>query len=425
MMILKYNIQKVLLAIVLILFLSGCTTQKLRSTFKKSDRTESYFKGFVLYDPSVDKTLVNHHGAKYFTPASNTKLFTFYSTYRSFQDSVKSLAYYQAQDSLIIRGTADPSFWYGFETEKTKNFLENSTDTIYLLDAQIDDPIYGPGWSWEDFETDFMPERSLFPVHSNLLTITSHSGSIETEPRYFLDFITVVDSLKFARDFYSNTFFIEPSVNSVIKVPFRTSNLLVAELLRERIGKEVVLIPDKKYPFSFFYGMSYEELLKQMMVVSDNFIAEQLMLQVGEETTGMYSVKKGIEFALANYLTDIPHPPRWVDGSGLSRYNLFTPEDMVYVLKKMYREIPLDKLFGYFPVGGQSGTLKNWYTIDGEPFVYAKSGTLSNNYNLSGYVRTQSGKVLIFSYMNNHYATKTSAIKKEIEAILKKIYYDF
>ena len=105
-----------------------------------------------------------------------------------------------------------------------------------------------------------------------------------------------------------------------------------------------------------------------MLTISDNFIAEQLMIQVGYAKNGKYSVEKGIEYTLDNYMQDIPQKPRWVDGSGLSRYNLFTPESMVYVLKKMYHEIPHDKLFTFLPSGGVSGTLKNTFKNE-KPFI--------------------------------------------------------
>ena len=161
-----------------------------------------------------------------------------------------------------------------------------------------------------------------------------------------------------------------------------------------------------------------------MLVISDNFIAEQLMLQVGKEVANSYSVETAIKYSLTNYLQDLPQEPRWVDGSGLSRYNLFTPNDMVYLLEKMYKEIPLQKLLDYFPVGGETGTLKSWYAND-KPFVYAKSGTLSNNYSLSGYLVTKKGKILIFSYMNNHYRIPTSEVKLGIEKTLKKSYNSY
>ena len=145
------------------------------------------------------------------------------------------------------------------------------------------------------------------------------------------------------------------------------------------------------------------------------------MLQVGNKVANEYNVKKGIDYSLKNYLQGIPQKPRWVDGSGLSRYNLFTPESSVFLLKKMYKEIPKEKLFSYFPVGGESGTLKKYFK-NNEPFIFAKSGTLSNNYSLSGYLVTKKGTVLIFSFMNNHYQGSSVERKKEMHEYFLKLY---
>src|SRR5690606_33839696 len=121
------------------------------------------------------------------------------------------------------------------------------------------------------------------------------------------------------------------------------------------------------------------------------------------------------KYMLEHDLSDLTQPPKWVDGSGLSRYNLFTPESMVQVLNKMYDEFPKDRLFSLFPVGGVSGTLENWYPGNPEPYIFAKSGSLSNNYNLSGYLITKSGKTLIFSFMNNHYLESTTGVKNHMQ----------
>ena len=206
------------------------------------------------------------------------------------------------------------------------------------------------------------------------------------------------------------------------EVPFKTSNQLVADLLSESLNKKVTVIPaGYKRDLKPFYSVAYDSLYKQMLVISDNFIAEQLMLQVGKELSGKYSVEEGIDQALKTYMADIPQKPRWTDGSGLSRYNLFTPESMVYLLKKMYSEIPREKLFSYFPVSGHSGTLKNSFKNE-KPFIYAKTGTLSNNFNLSGYLITKKGKVLIFSYMNNHYMGSSNERKAEMEQVFLELY---
>jgi D-alanyl-D-alanine carboxypeptidase/D-alanyl-D-alanine-endopeptidase (penicillin-binding protein 4) len=112
---------------------------------------------------------------------------------------------------------------------------------------------------------------------------------------------------------------------------------------------------------------------------------------------------KARRFVLENHLSDLEQPPSWVDGSGLSRYNLFTPESIVHVLYKLYVEIPKERLFQFFPTGGVSGTLEDWYSGNPEPYLFAKTGSLSNNHCLSGYLLTKSGKILIFSFMNNHF----------------------
>ncbi len=410
-----------------ILVLMSCgTTQKIKKEFKLAHDESSFFKGFVLYNPATKKEILNHNGSKYFTPASNTKLFTFYTAYRTLKDSIKSLAYYRTNDSIIIKGTADPSLLYfGKDSVKVIDFLKKQTDSIYMLDVGIDEDHYGSGWAWDDYSYYYMPDKSLFPIYGNILKYKKSGDSLLSIPTYFNKNIVVLDSISRTRDMYRNRFYFEKESERTYKIPFKTSNELTANLLSEQIGKRVTLIPTKDtYEFTYLYGSHYDDLFKELLVISDNFIAEQLMLQVSNEINSSYSVQEAIQYSLENYLKGIPQEPRWVDGSGLSRYNLITPNSLIFLLEKMYREIPQHKLLNYFPVGGESGTLKNWYD-NNTPYVFAKSGTLSNNYSLSGYLITKKGTVLIFSYMNNHYKIPTSEVKKEMEIVLKEIYKNY
>ena len=254
------------------------------------------------------------------------------------------------------------------------------------------------------------------------MKLRKSGDSLLATPSYFNKNITVLDSISSSRDINRNHFYVENESEKTNITPFITSNELVADLLSEQIGEKVVLITaNNKYEFNYIYGSHYDDLYKELLVISDNFIAEQLLLQVSNEVSDTYNIQDAIQYALDNYLQGIPQEPRWVDGSGLSRYNLFTPSSLIFLLEKMYHEIPLQQLMNYFPAGGESGTLKEWYG-NVTPYVFAKSGTLSNNYNLSGYLITKKGTLLIFSYMNNHYKIPTSEIKKEMETVLKDIY---
>lgn len=420
---LRFNLLYLLLNVFI---LTSCgTTHKIKSNLKHNNKESSFFKGFVLYNPETKKEIINHNGQKYFTPASNTKLFTFYTAYKALQDSVVSLEYYKTQDSILIKGTADPSLLYGFDSSKIINFLKNETDNIYLLDEYIDETPYGNGWAWDDYQNYYMPEKSLFPMYGNIIKYSIRDSLTESTPFYLNKNIKVLDTTTTLRELSKNIFYIQKDSEKESEVPFITSNQLVAGLLSELAEKNIKVIPTtKKYNFKLLKSIRYDELYKQMLVVSDNFIAEQLLLQVGKEVTNSYSVKAAIDYSLTNYLQDLPQKPRWVDGSGLSRYNLFSPNDFVFLLEKMFQEIPLTKLLNYFPVESESDTLKNWDENE-KPYVFAKTGSLSNNYNLSGYLITKKGTILIFSYMNNHYQKQTSTIKNDIEKTLKTIYSNF
>jgi len=129
---------------------------------------------------------------------------------------------------------------------------------------------------------------------------------------------------------------------------------------------------------------------------------------------------EAIEHAQRSILADLPDRPLWRDGSGLSRYNLFTPRTMVALLGKIAKEIPQDRLFNILPAGGKSGTLRTMFKGQ-EAFVHAKTGSLTNVYCLSGYLVTKKGRVLYFSFMNNNFIKPTSEIRTEVARILTGI----
>jgi D-alanyl-D-alanine carboxypeptidase/D-alanyl-D-alanine-endopeptidase (penicillin-binding protein 4) len=159
-----------------------------------------------------------------------------------------------------------------------------------------------------------------------------------------------------------------------------------------------------------------------MLLPSDNFMAEQLLLNYSAAAGLTMSTDSVIKYMLQNHLTDLPDKPQWVDGSGLSRQNLFSPADLVKLCEKIYDEVGDEKrLFALLPNGGRSGTLKKAFKAD-IAFIFAKTGSLSNNYNLTGYLKTEAGKTLIFSFMNNNFLSPIADIKAEVERILTLIH---
>ena len=211
----------------------------------------------------------------------------------------------------------------------------------------------------------------------------------------------------------------------------KPKTLLSIKLLSDTLHKTIVLIDREmrdKESIETIYGIYSDSIYKVMMRESDNFLAESVLLMSAGNFNQNDSLnpKHQIEYILNKQLSDLSQEPRWVDGSGLSRYNLFTPKSMVEVLLKIKeyytaKDHNLNRLFEIFPTGGQAGTLEERF-INQLPFIHAKTGTLSNNHNLSGYIITKSGKLLVFSYMNNHYRYKTSTIQKQTDIILEDFY---
>jgi len=125
----------------------------------------SNLTGFVLYDPSSDSTIYSLNGDKYFTPASNTKLFTFYAGLKTLPENLRALEYVIRGDSLIFWGTGDPSFLHReFGSYSVYDFLKNRVENLFYSDSHYKDEHLGAGWSWDDYNSYYSAEKSPFPT---------------------------------------------------------------------------------------------------------------------------------------------------------------------------------------------------------------------------------------------------------------------
>lgn len=419
------------------LFFFSCTVQKINKTVQTSDVFEKGHMGFMLYDPVKDKTLVKLNEAKYFIPASNTKIFTFYTSYKALGDGyIDGLNYFSKGDSLIFWGTGDPSLLHpDFKDSTVVNFLIDSHKDLFMIDNFERVSAYGSGWSWNWFPYYFAAERSAMPIYGNVLRFSKKAELAEATPYPKSVLLPLMPSSQtlsgnyfIQRDFRKNTY--EYAINKEIDSlafatdkPFITSANLTRNLLQEAVGKQITLLEDRGYSKQAHQKLptvKADSLYAQMMKISDNFLAEQLMVLVSDAVLDSINIRAGISYAKEHYLADLPDEPQWVDGSGLSPQNMFTPRSVIKLLQKIHSEIPMEKIKAYFPAGGESGTIRNWYPADpGEPaYVYAKTGTLAMSTALSGFLITKSGKTLLFSTFFNNYTGSSSVQKKELQNLL-------
>lgn len=409
---------------------SPVSKSTLTKTFKS---TETKFKdhiGFVLYDPARKKTIFDYQGGQYFTPASNTKIFTFFTSLKILGDSIPGLRYVVRDDSLIFWGTGDPGLLYKnvFTNERVYSFLQTSPYQLFFSPDNFYTDRFGPGWAWDDYNAYYSAERSPFPIYGNIASIYAAGNKAIIEPLFFKNDLYTGNqqsSVDATREPEKNIFTYLPGAkpsSKVIDVPIKISPELTATLLSDTLNKHVTII---HHPFDTtaqtIYSIPSDSLYRIMMQDSDNFIAEQLLLLCSSTLSDSLQPEIAIRYSKNFFLNDLADEPVWKDGSGLSRFNLFTPRSVVQLWEKIYTLVPQERLFALLAIGGKKGTIRNYYK-ESKPYIFGKTGSLSNNHALSGYLVTSRGRLLIFSFMNTHFATSTGEVRNNMQDILHRIY---
>jgi D-alanyl-D-alanine carboxypeptidase/D-alanyl-D-alanine-endopeptidase (penicillin-binding protein 4) len=427
---------KIFYALAVLLLFSSCSSthsfflsknKKIIKSLDNSGILQNEFTGFVLYDINKDKYIVDYNGNKFFTPASNTKLFTFYTSLNVLKDSLPLIKYVLKNDSLIFWGTGNPlTMNPDFTNNKyTIDFLKKYSRNLFYCQDNFQDEKFGSGWAWDDYLYYYQLEKNPFPVYGNRLRISFFNDSISINPRFLVDNISYIsDSFEYWRPWDKNNFVIGKFEDStIVDIPVVTEDNFIKRALEYNTGKVIYDCLDSNSDKTEVLQIPFpDSIYLRLLHQSDNFIAEQLMLMCSFKLFDTINTKKAIKWSKDNLLPQLHNNCRWVDGSGLSRYNLFSPEDMVYVLKNIYKKLSWKQITYYLPSPGYSGTLKNSYKSIKTPYIWAKSGSLSNNYNLSGFIQTRKGNRYIFSFMNNHFLHKYKDIKKEMEKIFIYIY---
>ncbi|MGY3054633.1 D-alanyl-D-alanine carboxypeptidase/D-alanyl-D-alanine-endopeptidase (penicillin-binding protein 4) [Pedobacter sp. UYEF25] len=411
-------------------------SNKISKEFKSAAVLRNSTYGFALYDLQGKKMIFEKDANKYFVPASNTKLFTFYAALKMLPQNIAALRYEERNDSLIFWGTGDPSFLQTeIKDQSALKFLKASEKKLFFSPGRYRGNKLGAGWAWDDYNDYYQAEINELPIMDNTLQVTGNErGTFTLSPKIFYSCF-IKDSannsnFSIKRNLLSNEFHYSnsvPSTNYKERIPYLISTQTTLNLLSDTLHKFIGVV-DTPMPrdAKTIIGADRDAVLTAMLLPSDNFIAEQLLLLCSNEISDTLETKKAIDYAVNTYMKSLPDKPNWVDGSGLSRMNLFTPRDVIKVLELIYDEVNNQKkLFDMLPAGGKTGTLKNAYPKTDVPFVFGKTGTLTGVHNQSGYVVTKKGKTYLFSFMNNNFIEPTSAIRAEIVKTITLIHNNF
>lgn len=147
------------------------------------------------------------------------------------------------------------------------------------------------------------------------------------------------------------------------------------------------------------------EMVKDMMKFSNNFVAEMLVKNVAAEKKGMgASLAQGVDVIKQCFLRwDMPKSCVYLNPSGLSHENKFSPQDLINVLNIAAENMEYSSEFiASMPIAGLDGTLKNrMKNTPAQGEVRAKTGLLNGTSGLGGYHRSKSGVLYAFVLIFN------------------------
>lgn len=148
-------------------------------------------------------------------------------------------------------------------------------------------------------------------------------------------------------------------------------------------------------------------LAQELLVHSDNFVAEVLLRQLALASGQPGSFEGGAAAMMAS-LTKLG---LWregqliADGSGLSMNNRIAPAGIVAGLQLAAARSDLADVLAGMPVGAATGTLTNRFgdarSVPARGQVRAKTGTLDQVSGLAGYTPTSDGGLLAFAFIGN------------------------
>src|SRR5690606_31536944 len=110
---------------------------------------------------------------------------------------------------------------------------------------------------------------------------------------------------------------------------------------------------------------------------------------------------------------------KWVDGSGLSRSNLISPDEFINLLQLIYNSKDFERVKKILPSGNE-GTLEGFYK-GYESNIDAKTGGLTDHISLTGYLKTKSVKNLAFSFLVNNIRDGRPVFRKKMEEVITRI----
>lgn len=429
----------------------GNLTQNIDNIIAKHSTSSDI--GVYVQSLTTGNKVYEHNGSKLFMPASSLKTFTAVAALTvlppDYTFKTKLLA---PPHSIDAQGNLNGDLYFYFDgdpslTRKDINSMlsvlkqlgvRNINGNIYLDDSIFDRAEYGPGWTWDERNFCYAALTSAVNIDHNCFPITIRASRTGTPPivNKFAgySFINVTNnaitkSASPARcpltlhGMEDNNYVLSGCMSPQLRewgfpIAVRSmrayaSSIVTLLLNQQQIGLNGQISFAKTPAETPLATIASHDspplcsLIKRMLKKSDNLYADAIYKKLDYHTTGNAGSWEGGAKTLATILSEKTgidfEKIKIVDGCGLSRRNLLTPQALVALLNYAYRNPSLSSTFiGVLPIAGVDGHLQGRMgSIKGR--VRAKTGTMKGITSLAGYIYTNHNQVLAFAIMINNF----------------------
>lgn len=419
------------------------------------------FWGLYAEDLQSGRIILSRNADKLFIPASNMKLLTTATALDVLgSDHRFTTNLYHIGDirgdlmtgDLVIRGDGDPTFGSEWIEEDP---LVRWADEIAALgvrrfegriigdDNRFEDNPYAEGWDVSHIGTEsYAPPAGGLAWSDNLFTIAFDGAREQPELPGILEIQNDLradggSEMDIYRPIGTNRLTLQGSVppgfRDSLVIPVPNATTYAASALADRLRAAGITVEariedvddlqrtpryDGQQPLRSYVSPPLSEIVGRVNRESDNFYAEQLIRSLtpeGSVQVGTAIVKDFLARSGAKNVEAI----NLVDGSGLARKNLVTPQSMAAVLRTM-RTHPAGEIFrNSLPTGGEAqSTLRS--RLQGIP-VRAKTGSLDYVRALSGYVTGPEGQPIVFVVFANNYTTQSGVVFNATNQIIEAL----
>lgn len=414
--------------------------------------------GLVVRSADDGEVLYRRGGERRQQPASNAKLVTAAAALEVLGPDHRFTTEVRApgrdtgpvhHGDLHLRGTGDPTMlaadYDALAARVASTGLRVVTGALVADDTWFDGERLGLGWAWDDEPFYYNAQVSAltaapdtdFDAGSIIVTVAPATAGmpaiVETQPA--TDHVRIVGtvttgepgsrtSVSVSREHGTNTITVSGSIAETASPVRRwvavwdptgyAASLFRAALTRH--GVEVLgpttrgATPEGATLVSDRQSMPLRDLTVPFMKLSNNLHAEILVKSMGRATAGVGSWAAG-RAAVSGVLPRLGLDPATVflvDGSGLSRMDHISTDQLSAVLMAARSKPWFPVLFDALPVAGVAdrmvgGTLRS--RMRGTPAagnLRAKTGSLTGVSALSGYVTAASGEHLVFAMVTNN-----------------------